>query len=173
MISWALRRSFAKGKCLLKPNEISLSSLALAELLETAISKDACLRFQVKGFSMSPFIKDNDVVTISQFISHSANIGCIAAFTYPKTRRLIMHRIIGKSNGVYLIKGDRVFNPDGLISKENILGRVAKIERNNKSVYFGLGFERVVIAFLSRIRLLNLVFYIWRLFIIPVRRISK
>ena len=95
------------------------------------------------------------------------------AFVNPQTDKLIIHRVIGKASGFYLIKGDKIFNPDGLIPKENILGRVGKIERTNKNIYFGLGFERVVIAFLSRIRLLNLVFYIWRLFIMPIRRFSK
>ena len=149
----------------MREDEFLLSSLALTELARATLAKNACFRLKVKGFSMSPFIKNNDVVTISPLRNSSTNFGQAAAFVNPQTDKLIIHRVVGEANGFYLIKGDRVFNPDGLIPKENILGRVAKIERNNKNIYFGLGFERVIVAFLSRIRLLNLVFYIWRLFI--------
>jgi len=158
---------------LLKLGEISLSSIELSALLEAALSKNACLRFQVRGFSMSPFIKDNDTVTISPIINSQIGFGKIAAFRHPLNKRLVIHRVVGRSNGLYFIKGDRIFRPDGMIPKENILGLVSKIERNNKSVWIGMGFERVIIAFLSRIRVLNAVFYIWRSFIMPIRRFLK
>ena len=157
----------------IREEEFLLSGAALTELARATLAKNACFRLKVKGFSMSPFIRNNDVVTISPLRNPSTNFGQAVAFVNPQTDKLIIHRVIGKASGFYLIKGDKIFNPDGLIPKENILGCVGKIERNNKNVYFGLGFERVIVAFLSRIRLLNLVFYIWRLFIIPVRRISK
>ena len=153
--------------------EFLLSGVALTELVRATLAKNACLRLKVKGFSMSPFIRDNDVVTISPLRNSSTNFGKAVAFTNPHTDKLVIHRVIGETNRSYLIKGDRIFNPDGLIPKESILGRVAKIERNNKNFYFGLGPERIIIAFLSRIKLSNMIFYIWRLFIIPVRRFLK
>lgn len=157
----------------MKSSEISLSSIELTALLEAALSKNASLRFQVKGFSMSPFIKNKDIVTISPILNSVIGFGKIAAFRHPVNKRLVIHRIISSNGRHYLIKGDRIFSSDGFIPKENILGCVSRIERNNKMIYFGLGPERIIIAFLSRIRVLSLIFWVWRLMPVYARNSIK
>jgi len=48
-----------------KEAELSISGSTLIELLEAVLSQEASFRFQAKGLSMSPFIKDGDMVTVS------------------------------------------------------------------------------------------------------------
>jgi hypothetical protein len=50
---------------LVKGSDLPLSGPALVHLLRAMMDKGAPVRFRAKGFSMSPFIKNKDVVTIS------------------------------------------------------------------------------------------------------------
>ncbi len=157
----------------MKPNEISFSSQALIELIESVLSKGASFRFQVKGFSMVPFIRDNDVVIISSICNSSIGFGQPVAFINPCSGKLTIHRAIGKNSNVYLIKGDTIFKIDGLIPKENILGVIIGIDRKGRRVKFGLGPERFIIGLLSRVKILPLCFWCWMLLPFSARRFIK
>ena len=157
----------------MKPNEVSFSSQALIELIESVLSKGACFRFQVKGFSMAPFIMNNDVVIISSIDNSSIGFGQIVAFTNPRSGKLTIHRVLARNNGVYLIKGDVIFEIDGCIPKENILGLITGIERRGRRVELGLGPEKFIIGLLSRSKILPLCFWCWTLFPSAARRVIK
>jgi hypothetical protein len=122
----------------------------LVELVKEVLGKGVECRLQVKGYSMSPFIKDNDVVTISPISDVLPGFGDVTAFIHPKTERLLIHRVVWKSGDAYLLKGESALEPDGLIKKENILGLVTKVERKGKRIFLGLGPERFLIALLTR-----------------------
>jgi hypothetical protein len=148
-----------------------LSGEVLPELLRDILSKNAECRFQVKGHSMSPFIKDGDVVTISPIVGSSPGFGDIIAFINPKTERLIIHRVIGKIGDACLVKGESALEPDGLIERNHMIGMITRIEREGKKVFFGLGPERFLIAMLTRKNLLLPILRpVWRIFR-PVARI--
>ena len=154
-----------------KGKELPLSGTALIELLRAVLDKDALFRFRAKGFSMSPFIKEGDVVTVSPLWGDSPRVGDVVAFVSPYVEQLMIHRVLGKKGDHYFIKGDRAPEPDGLVPITNILGRVKKIERHGKEVLLGLGPERVIIAFLTRNGVIfNLLLPIWRLIRPIVRR---
>lgn len=108
------------------------------------------LKFQAKGFSMSPFIKNGDILMISPFKGKKIGVGQVVAAVRPGTEEFIVHRAVGKSRGNYLIKGDNVPGPDGFFPGKNILGYVTKTERDGRPISFGLGSEKLLIAFLSR-----------------------
>ena len=153
--------------------EISFSGKGLIELMEATFAKGACFRLGVRGFSMSPFIRDSDVLTLSALRNSSIAFGKTVVFIASKTNKLVIHRIVGRNNGFYLIKGDNVFNAGGLVPKENILGCVTKIERNGRDIFFGLGRERLIIALFSRIRAGYLILWFWRLFPLSIRNAIK
>ena len=150
--------------------ELSLSSSAIAELTRAVISKNTPFRFQVKGFSMSPFIKNRDVVTISPLNDSPIGIGKIVAFVHPGSEKLLIHRIIAKKRNLYAIEGDRLFGRGGLIPRKNIIGLITKIERKGREFCFGLGPERFIIALLSRIKVLPFVFQCWRFISVALKR---
>ncbi|MBM4128546.1 MAG: hypothetical protein FJ243_00330 [Nitrospira sp.] len=136
---------------------------ALSFLVGDILANGSHCRFQAKGHSMSPFIKDGDVVTVSP-LSSSPGIGNVIASIHPETKRLSIHRVIGKEGDSYLIKGDNSSEADGLVEKGNILGYVTKVERDGEKVFIGLGPERFLIAFLSHIGLLSLLLPpLWKL----------
>jgi len=158
---------------IIKEEEFLLSGKDLVELVQETLAKGAGFRFKVKGFSMLPFIRDGDVVTMSPTSKFPVGFGKSVAFIDSKTNKLVIHRIIGKNKGLYLIKGDNAFGADGLIPKENILGCVTKIERNGKNIFLGLGSERLIIALFSKIRVWSLVLFFWRMLPLFIRNTIK
>jgi Peptidase S24-like len=145
-----------------KREELSLPSQQLEKLMREVLGKGACFRFQGKGFSMSPFIKDGDVLTIAPVQGSAPGFGDVVVFTHPHTGKLIIHRIIGKKASSFLAKGDNALEEDGPISRAAILGRVAKVERNGKEPLLGIGLDRFIIAFVTRNGLLPFLNPLWR-----------
>ena len=135
---------------IMRKGEFSISGSTLIELFKDVLGKGASFRFQVKGFSMSPFIKDGDLVMVSPLLGSSLRLGDVVVFIQPGVRRLAIHRVIRKKGSSCFIKGDNTYQIDGLIPKTNILGYVTRVERNGKRVYLGLGLERLFIALLTR-----------------------
>ncbi len=153
--------------------EDNLSMEALIELIKAVTEKGKSFRVQALGFSMYPFIRDRDYITISPLTSHHPRLGDVVAFIQPGTRKLTVHRIIKSKGDHYLIKGDNTPAPDGLIPKANILGYVKGVDKDGKLVRLGSGFERVFIAFLSRKNLLRPTLHLTYRLIGPVIRRIK
>jgi hypothetical protein len=125
---------------------------------------------------MSPFIKDGDVITVVPVPPSNSNphvptsfpappsakpvvktcgIGQVVAFVSPVNQRLVVHRVVGRHDVGFLILGDNQLGPGAeAVRPDDILGRVARIERGTKRVWLGLGPERHAIAILSRAGLL-------------------
>ena len=134
---------------------LSLSGPALLELVREVLAKGVPFRFRAKGWSMSPFIRDGDVILIAPFSNTRPRLGDVVAVNHPETGRLVVHRVIGKNHQSCLIQGDNLSGEnDGWVPMEKIMGRVTRVERNGKKVWLGLGLERYGIAFFSRIGLL-------------------
>lgn len=141
--------------------EFAFSSRAISTLMSSVLDKGCCFRFKAPGFSMIPFIRDGDIVTIEPVVE-PLQVGDVVAFTNPRTERLTVHRIVRVAEQGYLIKGDNCPEPDGLVSLTRIMGRANKVEHSGKKVRTGLGPERRLIAFLSRSGWLNpLVWAVW------------
>ena len=132
----------------LNPSEV------LPELIMEVVSKGVECRLQARGYSMSPFIKDGDMITISPVSGSLPRFGDVIAFIHPKTVKLLIHRVVWKCGDTCLVKGESALEPDGLIKKENVLGLVTKVERKGKGIFLGLGPERFLIALLTRTNLL-------------------
>lgn len=133
--------------------ELSLSGPALTRLLRPVLDQGASFRFRARGFSMSPFVKNGDVLTVFP-LSGRPRLGDVVAFAHPGTGKLVIHRVVAKRDGIYLTRGDSAERDDGPIMEADILGYITKVERNGKEVSLGLGPERYLIAFLTRKRLL-------------------
>jgi signal peptidase I len=150
----------------LKHSELNLSAPDMVGLLRDVLGKGASFRFKAKGFSMTPIIKDGDIITVSPSLSAGLRSGDIAAFTHPVTDRLVVHRIVGIRGGSFFVKGDNNEAFDGLIPGSRVLGRITRIERDGRSVQLGLGAERSAIALLSRFNILPLL-------LVPMRRLYR
>ena len=148
-----------------KGGELKLSGPDLIELFQAVLDKGVPFRFRVKGFSMTPFIKDGDVITVSPLSGVLPRLGDVVAFIHPKTEKLVVHRMVGQNGNYFLLSGDNTSSvTNDLIPKENILGYTTKVEREGKEVFLGLGPERFLIASLARIGLLShLLTPLWKL----------
>jgi signal peptidase I len=146
----------------IKEDELSLSNNAISELLKATLAKKIPFKFRVKGSSMAPFIKDDDVVTISPLSASAIKLGMCVAFLHPENKKLAIHRVIGKAGKTYAIKGDNSYQIDGYFAQESILGYVSAIKRNGSNFYLGLGSEGKIIAFLNLINLLVFIRLAWR-----------
>ena len=90
------------------------------------------------------------MITVYPLSGTLPRYGDVVAFVRPGTSTLIVHRVVGKSDDSFLIRGDNTGYFDGLIPTANILGYVTKVERNDREAYLGLGPERFLISFLTR-----------------------
>jgi len=133
-----------------KGSELSIKGDALKALLKEVMERGYSLRFQSGGFSMQPFIRNGDVLTMAPYLRKDIQAGDVVACEEPVSGRLKVHRVVGKRRNFYLIKGDNSLNTDGWIQRDSIYGRVIRIERKGKAVSFSLGSEKKLIAAVSR-----------------------
>lgn len=156
-----------------RATDVSISGELFSDILKgMLIERKSNIRFQARGFSMAPFIKDRDIVTVVPVLpGHVINFGDLVVINKDNpANKIILHRIVGRSAGLYLIKGDNHYTKDGLVPIGTIFGKVIKMERNGKRVFFGFGPERFIIAFLSRCNLLIPLLFPLR---IPTRFVRK
>lgn len=145
-------------------SELLLSGPHLAGILREVLAKGIRVKFRARGFSMSPFIKDGDVVSVSPLAGGSPGFGDVIVFSRPRTEQVIVHRVVGKKGDACLARGDSNFEMDGWVPGKDLLGRVTGIEREGKRLSLGLGPERFLLAFLTRLGLLKLLLPpAWRL----------
>jgi signal peptidase len=140
---------------------LSLSGPALQELLRAVLDRGIPFRLTALGFSMHPFIRDGDILTVSP--KPETRLGDVVAFCHPDTGKLVVHRVLGRAPGGYLLRGDNAPEVDGLIPPEKILGLVTGVERKGRKVRLGRGPERRLLAWLARRDLLRpLIFRAWQ-----------
>lgn len=146
--------------------ELNLSGSRMSGLMQAVLEKNACFRFMAGGYSMTPFIRDKDIITVFPATGSRIGPGDIAACANFLTDSVIVHRIIGKKDGEFIFKGDNCLNPDGRFAPDRIVGVVGLVERGGRQAWFGGGPEKRLIAFISRTGILN------RL-VLPVLRMIK
>ena len=109
---------------------------------------------------MTPFIRDGDKLILKPTSQVQPSVGKVVAFINQKDEKLIIHRIIAKKSGRFLIKSDySSLSNDGWIDESHIMGCVSGVRRGDREITFGLGVERYFIALLSRMGWLTRVAY--------------
>ena len=135
--------------------ELHLSNLGQLSLLQGMTEKGASLRTTVRGFSMTPFIRDEDVVTIAPMSGRPPRVGEVVAFSHPDCGRLAIHRVVACTERGWVVRGDNCPEADGVVGIEHVHGRVVAVERGGRTVRVGLGMSGRVIAALNRGTLLG------------------
>lgn len=129
--------------------ELPLSGEDLLGLLSQVLAKGARFRFRASGYSMSPFIRDGDVITIRSCEKTNVRKGAVAAYVRPQDGHLAVHRIVGRTDAGFVLKGDHALIADHSVAPTGIMGVVDRVERNGRRVRLGLGPEKGLVAFLS------------------------
>jgi hypothetical protein len=143
-------------------DELRLSNAGQLQLLLAVAARGAQFRTTVRGFSMAPFIHDQDVLTLTPLDGVAPHVGEVVAFVVPGGESLAVHRVIARAGRSFLLHGDHCVEADGLVSPENILARVTRVERRGRTMFFGLGTEARVIALLQRMNALTAVLRVGR-----------
>ncbi len=127
----------------------------VAGLMRAVLEKGRAFRFEARGTSMLPLIRDGDMVTVTPLSGGEPRTGDVVAFADPGGDRVRIHRIVKAGRGAYLLKGDHDPGEDGLFSPAAILGLVARVERGGRTVRLGPALRSPAIARLSRSFLLT------------------
>jgi len=127
--------------------EARLSGETLRGLLVDVLARGASFRFRAGGFSMSPFIRDGDVLTVVP-VDGRPRRGDVAAYIRPMNGALAVHRIVGRKRGALILKGDNERGSD-LVPESGLLGVVNRAERKGREVKTGKA-GVLLIATLSR-----------------------
>jgi signal peptidase I len=135
-------------------DELLLTGAALAALMRDVLAHGKPFRFRAKGVSMSPFIKDGDVLIVSPLPAGASRVGDVVAFLRAD-KRVVVHRVVSASPSGYVMRGDGVPAEDERVPPSSLLGAVTHVERNGRPVRLGAPLARRMIAALSRSGVLN------------------
>jgi signal peptidase I len=122
--------------CEYRDEGTSLSAPVMMELIEAVHEKGASFRFQAGGYSMTPAIRDGDIITLSPLGSRMPGRGDVLAFRHPERPQMLVHRVLRKKGNRFFIKGDNCSEADGWIPAENLLGLVTRRERQGKMLFW-------------------------------------
>ena len=108
-----------------------------AELAADLLRGGASIRFRALGQSMSPMIRDGDVLTVEPARLEDLRVGEVA-FHRIGERQVVAHRVVGRraedGRRVLTTRGDAVLGAPDSVSEGDVLGRVIERERDGRVV---------------------------------------
>jgi hypothetical protein len=142
----------------------------LMPLIGDALGRGQRIRMVATGGSMSPFIRDGDTVEVERFHAPPP-LGAVALLEL-RDRLYVLHRIVGKAGGCWLVRGDNCPAADGVVPEKSFIGLVVAVERKGRRVRIALGAGRLLAWLSARDLLLPImrtVYFLHRL----LKRIKK
>ena len=134
--------------------ELKLDDDAFAQLSAEILRQGGSFQFRAHGSSMSPFIRDGDLLTIAPVDAASLEIGDVALY---RTRRdrIVAHRVVGRATqGGELVletRGDARLASDRPVPGGRVMGCVVRIQRGGRVYRLDLGPWRLAARLWSRV----------------------
>jgi hypothetical protein len=97
------------------------------DLAIEALRRHGRLSIRVRGGSMVPFIRDGDIVTVSEIAPSGPGIGDVICYE-TKPRRLFVHRVVACDGERLFVKGDALAFTE-VIERDQVLGKIVALER--------------------------------------------
>ena len=120
-----------------RENVLQCRSSVLSALSSEILGKGHRLRFQAHGWSMTPFVRDGDVLEVMPASGMELQPGDVV-FRRTSTGGMVAHRLITRrrcdGQEILFTKGDAARRLDAPVSAEDIVGKVVAIERDGKRV---------------------------------------
>jgi signal peptidase len=111
---------------------IPCTSAAFAKLAVTILRAGRAVQFRARGTSMSPLVRDGDIVLVRPLNPRRARLGDVVLFT-DGPGHVFLHRVVRKRRsraGIgFTVQGDRLSQPDGVIPEAQVHGLVMAIDR--------------------------------------------
>jgi len=111
-----------------KTETLNLKREDFASIAQQVLGRGRILRFKAKGGSMSPFIRNGDVVEVVP-VKGRINLGDIILY-HSSCGSPVIHRVIQRNKESIITKGDSVPSSDQPVLSRQVLGRVVSIEKN-------------------------------------------
>lgn len=108
------------------------------ELSKDVLVRGDCLRFQARGGSMCPLIRDGDILEVQPIEVAEVRLGDVIFFQGHRGN-MLAHRLVHKTqaeNGetTLIAKGDAASQFDQPVRPDQLFGKVISIERRQKRV---------------------------------------
>jgi len=136
---------------------IPCTSAAFAELSAEILRAGKALRFQARGSSMAPLVRDGDVLLVRPAEPVSLRVGDVVLCGIGDNQpgRMVAHRVLERWDGPdgarFMVQGDQVARTDGVIPAARVYGRVVAIERAGAHI----DMDRPVVRWLGRLAVLR------------------
>ena len=111
-----------------KTEMLNLKREDFTSIAQEVLDRGRILKFKAKGGSMSPFIRNGDVVEVAPF-KGKMNFGDVILY-HSSYGSSIIHRVTQRNKESIITKGDSVSSSDQPILSKQVLGRVVSIEKN-------------------------------------------
>ena len=107
---------------------LNLKREDFTSIAQEVLGRGRILRFKAKGGSMSPFIRNGDVVEVVP-AKGKINLGDIILYR-SSYGNPVVHRVIQRNKESIITKGDSVPSSDHSVLFKHVLGRVVSVEKN-------------------------------------------
>jgi signal peptidase I len=101
-----------------------------------ALKRRSRIALRVHGTSMLPWVRQGDIALIRQITIENVRCGDVVLFR--RENHLFVHRIVEKRGSLdaeqLFSKGDAHPTPDGVVEKQELLGRVVRIYRDGQRI---------------------------------------
>jgi hypothetical protein len=118
-----------------RPTNISVNDPAFTSLCLEILNNGHNIRFVAHGLSMTPCIRDGEIVTVVPVAACNLRVGDIVLYRTPDDRltaHRLLSRAIGKSGSVFRMRGDASTAFREMVPADCVLGRVAYVERDGR-----------------------------------------
>lgn len=95
-------------------------------IVKEILARGKPLSFRAQGTSMSPFIKDGDIVTLLRDPNPKVGVGDVVLLKTGEGK-FYLHRVIKKGESGIITRGDACFEDDGFTPHRNIIGKVVRV----------------------------------------------
>ncbi len=138
------------------------TNAAFADVVSDLLRRGHSVRFQAKGGSMYPTIREGEAITVAP--AQPAGIRRGDVILVRSTRGLVAHRVVSATRGaggsfVYVLRGDAAAASDEPVEESAVLGKVIAAERGGRIASLGGVRARMVgaapalvVRFLRRVR---------------------
>jgi uncharacterized repeat protein (TIGR01451 family) len=106
--------------------ELRAASGTFSDLARELVAQGLDFRFQARGRSMWPEIKDGETLRVRAASEPELKVGDIVLFT--DGAQLKAHRIIHRERNVFITRGDSGLDADGIVREEQIVGKIMSKE---------------------------------------------
>lgn len=114
-----------------------------ADLCERLLASGTSVKFEARGGSMRPLLREGDVLTVDPARAAELHVGHIVLYR-DAAGRAVVHRLVGRDrkSGMLLVRGDAQFTRPDLLDPAEVLGRVISLSRGGTTLELDGGAAR-------------------------------